>query len=128
MLWEGSWKGPQGIWKANEELGGGCKVMPMVIAHISRIPMHWVEKQLWQRKRSPGAEGGPGGQRLQDVWELAGLGNAPAMFPGKALPIKMISDDFPRSREKPPLTTSASLALPEASQGILSLGVGEFGN
>lgn len=128
MLWEGSWKGPQGIWKANVELGSSCKVMLMVIACVSLIPMDWVEKHPWQGKRSPAAKGLPGGQRLHGVLELAGLGNVPTTFSGKALLIQTISDDLPTSRGKPPLTMSASHALPATSQRSLSLGMEEFGD
>lgn len=100
----------------------------MVIVVISLIPMDWVEKHSWQRKWSPGAKGLPGGQQLHGGLELAGLGRVPTMFSGEALPIKMISDDFPTCKGKPSLTSSASHALPAAPQGILSLGVEDFGD
>lgn len=104
------------------ELGSSCKVMLMVITNFSLIPMDWVEKHSWQRKRGPEAKGLPGGQWLGGVLELAGLGNVPTMFSGKALLIKRISGGFPMSRGKPPLTPALPMLSLQPQKGFCPWG------
>lgn len=116
MLWEGSWKGPQGIWKANVELGSSCKVMLMVISCISLIPMDGVEKHSWQRKRSPGAKRSPR-RRLGGVWSWQSWEMSPQCFQGRFCQLKGFLVAFPHPGETSS-HTSASHPLPAASQGI----------